>query len=249
MQAVHDLKISTYIVEPVEDADGNFLGTLCAVSNRRLPVDENALPVLNLCARLIGDQLRRDRRARQVQQDDGSLARRVAIDPLTGLANRHGLEDELVRSMARALRESGRVCVAFIGLDDFESITDRHGQEGSESFLLGLAGRLAGVARAGEVVGRYGHDEFMVIARVPGTIDDAGATQLARRFAGATQGRFAIAKTTLDSAGASIGTAVSRPGDTLRSLVQRADDAMYEARQTKAHRARTAGPSIGIPIP
>ena len=106
--------VATYLVEPVEDIDGILVGTLCAVSTRRVPIDPKVLPLFSLCARLIAFQIARDDRRPQpvVAVDKAPLPR--TRDALTGLVDGPTLERELAHIIREEVREGGRVCVAFV---------------------------------------------------------------------------------------------------------------------------------------
>ncbi|HKY89641.1 MAG TPA: GGDEF domain-containing protein, partial [Nevskiaceae bacterium] len=102
-------------------------------------------------------------------------------------------------------------------------INDRHGHEAGDGFLRQMAHRLEGSVRSNEFVGRYGGDEFVVIAG-PGEAGPFG-----QRIEAVTAGRFELVKdVVIDYPGASVGVAVFSPEDaSVESLLKRADAAMY----------------------
>ena len=214
------------------------------------------LPILHLCARLIADQIGRDRQREtakfaapatgaSVDASPGASAGAVAaapprsvVDPLTSLANRYGLEAGLADLLTETMRSGGRVCVIFIAIDDFVTIEETARPEALDTLLITMARRLVAVARSGDVVGRYGLGEFVVVARIPGDTDFGSEALLRARYTAATSGPTppGAGAGAPDHVAASVGTAISRPGDTPRSLLQRADETMFEAQQMKLHR-------------
>ena len=140
-------------------------------------------------------------------------------DPLTGLANRRSWEAEAARSLARALRSGESLSIAVLDLDDFKTVNDRDGHSAGDRLLRQLAVHWSERLRTSDLLGRHGGDEFVVC--LPGT-DREDAREVLRRL-------------DRDSApiGWSVGVATARPGDTLVSLLQRADEALYVSKRVR----------------
>ena len=85
------------------------------------------------------------------------------IDPLTGILNRRGLEEEVARALAQAKRQDSPLSVLFIDLDRFKLINDTHGHDVGDVVLKEVATFLKEVVRASDIVARPSGDEFIII--------------------------------------------------------------------------------------
>ncbi|MEU2348657.1 GGDEF domain-containing protein [Modestobacter sp. NPDC049651] len=140
-------------------------------------------------------------------------------DPLTGLANRRSWEAEAARGLARALRHGEPLSVAVLDLDDFKGVNDRDGHGAGDRLLRDLAAHWTARLRTSDLLGRHGGDEFVVC--LPGT-DREDAREVLRRLDRDTA-----------PIGWSVGLASARPGDTLVTLLQRADEALYVSKRVR----------------
>jgi diguanylate cyclase (GGDEF)-like protein len=178
------------------------------------------------------------------------------LDPLTGLHNRRFLVDQAPRMWRQARREGTRVAAMVLDLDHFKRLNDTHGHAAGDAVLHAVAGSLARTVRPTDVLARVGGEEIVVLSMVS---DRDEADHLAERLRAAV----ADSRTTHGHAvTASIGLALTRPADeadpagALWQLIDRADAAMYEAKQGGrdrvvsmwASRSRTTGPDV-LPVP
>lgn len=161
-------------------------------------------------------------------------------DPLTGLANRALLVDELEEALGA--EPVGTVGVIVLDLDGFKAVNDAWGHDEGDLLLVEIARRLVAVTAPGDTVARLGGDEFVVLRR---GLTDPGELELCaeriRRAVAQPYGQEADAP--FDRVTASIGTAVSTGDCTPRSLVGRADHAMYEAKRARRDRVRSGSRS------
>jgi diguanylate cyclase (GGDEF)-like protein len=167
-------------------------------------------------------------------------ARRQAdLDALTGLHNRRYFHESLQRECARAQRYGRRLALVVLDLDDFKAINERIGHLAGDGVLAEAAERMRDVVRAADIPCRVGGDEFAVI--LP-EADIGQADQLYRRIEAAISARpiGQVQRLTL-----SAGVAELDENDDARSLFERADEALYRAKETGKSRVV---PSV-VPAP
>jgi diguanylate cyclase (GGDEF)-like protein len=141
-----------------------------------------------------------------------SLRTAATTDPLTGVANRRAWEAEAERNLARAARTGEPLTFAIIDLDDFKRVNDRQGHGAGDALLRDLAEGWGRRLRRADLLGRYGGDEFVLC--LPAT-DEPGTRQILGQL-----------DATHDFAW-SVGVATARDGDTLASVLARADADLY----------------------
>ena len=149
---------------------------------------------------------------------NGQLRSQASTDPLTGVANRRAWEAEAARSLARAARTGDPLTVAILDLDDFKEVNDRDGHSAGDRVLREVATEWHARLRAGDLLGRHGGDEFVLC--LPGTDGPAAREVLDRLHGGLPVGW-------------SVGTATAQDGDSLATLLQRADAELYEGKRLR----------------
>jgi diguanylate cyclase (GGDEF)-like protein len=152
--------------------------------------------------------------------------RHAVTDALTDLHNRHWLENMFRRRLERCLKEQTPTAMVMIDVDQFKKFNDRYGHVAGDRALRLVAETLRNHFRPGDMVARFGGDEFCIL--LPGA-DREAARSCAERA------RWSVLKATDEDPGAprvtlSAGVAEAERGDTLETLIARADDALYRAK-------------------
>jgi diguanylate cyclase (GGDEF)-like protein len=161
--------------------------------------------------------------------DQMSAAERLArLDPLTGLPNRRWWDEEAARAVSARQRGAGPLTVGLIDVDRFKEYNDAHGHHRGDQLLKELAAAWRHTARASDLVARWGGEEFAVL--LPGC-DGSQAMEMIERL------RRAAPVQVTCSAGV---TEVGSP-DNLDDAVQRADAALYRAKNAGRDRVVLAG--------
>ncbi len=180
---------------------------------------------------------------RAYNQMRSELATMVMADALTGCFNRRGFEQVLREVIFDAGRRRGDVALLAVDLDHFKAINDSVGHLAGDQVLRELAALLAGASRAGDVVGRVGGEEFVVL--LPGA-DGETAGVVAERVMSAVRAHgFRTARGVVHVT-VSIGIAAEQVTDAhmTSALRARADEALYLAKRLGRDRAIMWAPGI-----
>ncbi|MFP4295608.1 MAG: diguanylate cyclase domain-containing protein [Halothiobacillaceae bacterium] len=230
-----NIAIDRMILRPVRQLEDGVTG----FARGKVPRREDLPQTGDELARL-GDHIRRmagtiEAHTReledQVARRTAELDRLARIDPLTGLANRRGMEMHLAQVLARASRDGTTFGVIWIDLDHFKEINDRHGHPVGDAALVAVAGLLREVVRGYDLAARWGGDEFLAIMA---PCDRESLEQVARRICTAVRSLAADAKSPdLTPAGlsVSVGATIGAAGESLAEVLARGDAALYAAKQ------------------
>jgi diguanylate cyclase (GGDEF)-like protein/PAS domain S-box-containing protein len=163
---------------------------------------------------------------------DEALRHRVLHDSLTGLPNRLSFVDSLRDALRRSIASGSPVGILFLDLDHFKLINDSIGHHAGDELLQAVAPRLRAHLRPGDIVARFGGDEFGIL--VDRLTDEDEAQAIADRVAGAFSEPYSMGAAD-HFVTASIGIAVARPTGRepadAELLIRDADAAMYRAKE------------------
>jgi diguanylate cyclase (GGDEF)-like protein/PAS domain S-box-containing protein len=198
-------------VAPLRDADGTIVGAVEVFS-------ENSAVVTAL---------------ERLQE----LRREVEEDALTGVGSRRYAEIRLQSAIADCARHGERSGVLFLDVDHFKQVNDTYGHDTGDRVLRMVADTLRVNVRSTDSVGRWGGEEFIVL--LPGvesqalsTIAEKLRTLVSHSWVAVREGRLAVT--------VSVGGTVTRPSDTLESLLRRVDDLLYRSKAAGRDRVTVA---------
>jgi diguanylate cyclase (GGDEF)-like protein len=155
------------------------------------------------------------------------------LDSLTGLPNRRGFDLMALKAMQEAQREPKPLAALLIDIDHFKRLNDDHGHLAGDEVLVGFAQDLQSCLRQSDIICRWGGEEFIILLK---DTNSASAQQVAEKIRLlAEQHPYTFSATSLQIT-VSVGLTELQPDDTLHSLIARADQALYRAKQTGRNR-------------
>jgi len=173
-------------------------------------------------------------RVEELETELRRLSNEVHTDQLTQVANRRGLIQAFGIEQAKAERESTRIALALLDIDNFKKLNDSLGHHAGDIALKSLAERTQASLRPGDMVARYGGEEFVLM--LPNTPLDEAQQVLVRL-------QRSLSSALFNHEGKDVfvtfsaGVTLYRPGETLEQALDRADVALYEAKHTGKNKA------------
>jgi len=221
-RAINGANLYRFLEKPFNNDDI----VLTAKTAARAYWQERALERQTWDLRRVNEDLERQvqARTRELMIKNRELERLSITDPLTGLYNRLKLDQLLALELARSQRYSTSFAAVLLDIDKFKSVNDTHGHQVGDSVLIEMAGILSSYTRDLDFVGRWGGEEFLVIAS---NTTMEGACDLAEKL------RRRVAEHSFPTIGektASFGIAAYRAGESVADLIGRADRALYRAK-------------------
>ena len=159
------------------------------------------------------------------------------IDPLTGLANRNKFYLLANHELDRSSRYGDNLSLAVLDIDRFKKINDTYGHPIGDSVLKNIANTICTTLRKSDISVRWGGEEFLFL--MPGTSLAESRVISERLRSNIEKGSYHE----FANATASIGITEYIKGDSLETMIKRADDALYDAKATGRNRVSTSSPS------
>jgi len=164
--------------------------------------------------------------------------KKAYTDPLTQAQNRTSFDDSIRREISLAVRNAKSLSLIFLDIDRFKAINDTYGHECGDTTLFLGAKWIKENLRDSDIVFRYGGEEFVIL--LSGT-NANGAELLAERIRTSIENHTIAYGMEILKITASLGVSTLRDNDTVESLVQRADKAMYKAKRKGRNQVVVAG--------
>ncbi len=224
---------STAIGQVLKNARPQFASRLLKSSeSRHFKIDVYTMPIVDANNRSAGvvQLLRNKSGVRRQSREYVELKLAATRDALTGVANRGQLETQLRHLLEDFHAHEGTryLSVIFLDVDKFKRINDTYGHQTGDEVLVDLTRLLQHETYSGELIGRYGGEEFVVVC--PDT-DLPSTVRRAERL------RQAVMKSSIGGVSSlnvtsSFGVSTTRLGDTVQTLLERADNCLYRAKET-----------------
>lgn len=170
----------------------------------------------------------------EVAQKNKELERLYVTDQLTGLFNRHKLDEVLITELDRVQRYAHSLGIILMDVDYFKSVNDSYGHQVGDQVLCNIAHILQEHVRKTDIVGRWGGEEFLIVC--PETSEE-GLMQLAEKLRNRIE-HFSFPN--VGSKTASFGVALYQEGDTIDRMILKADTALYQAKNKGRNRVEVS---------
>lgn len=208
------------------------------VAGARIPAEGGSIEISQLSSALIGMtenlEARVKERTSELQAANEELARLTLHDPLTGILNRRGLEQQFHWALANAVRQRAALSVLIVDIDHFKRVNDHFGHDIGDITLQAVATSLRRRLRQSDIVARLGGEEFVAI------LPDTNAAQARVMAVKLVEFIAELHFETVDSITISCGVTEVMPGDTSATALKRADEALFRAKASGRNRAAFA---------
>lgn len=236
--------IRFYAGQPLYSSNGQAIGTLCMLhpQPRTLSLEER-LRLRDLGTLTEGYlQLRGlSQQAAKLRQAVSREQRKALIDPLTQLWNRAALAQFFSREQQNARDHGQKLGAIYADLDHFKQINDQHGHASGDQVLWESARRMSTTLRPDDLLVRLGGEEFIALVSVHNLDELQHIAERVRLAIGLTPMQLGPEEVRVTL---SIGTALAMPGENQAALLERADRALYLAKQQGRDRTVHAPDSI-----
>ncbi len=230
---VDRLDLKFYAGMPIITPEGHAVGALCVMDHIPRRFDRRDLESLADFAAIVEDEILIKTATlanRDLISQVEKLRIRAFVDPLTGVWNRGGLFDLINREVERARRSEDPLSICMLDLDRFKRINDNYGHLVGDEVLKEMCLRVTGAVRPYDALGRYGGEEFVLV--FPETNLEQAAAQAERVREAVGNRPFQMTDRAEETITISIGIAEMRKGEKMESALDRADKALYRAKNT-----------------
>jgi len=172
----------------------------------------------------------------KLQAELSQLSEKVSIDQLTGVLNRRGLDEAMLREISRAQRGATSLCVTLLDIDNFKHFNDNYGHHVGDTALQHLGSVIQETLRPTDIAARFGGEEFVIL--LPDTSLDAAIETISRLQRALTKQLF-LGNNERLLITFSAGIALFRGTEEQATVLNRADQAMYLAKKSGKNRVMT----------
>ncbi|MDD5328452.1 MAG: diguanylate cyclase [Sulfuricella sp.] len=178
-----------------------------------------------------------ENKVKQLESELDKTTSLVHEDYLTGTLNRRGMDDAFGREFARAERSKTPVCVGLLDIDHFKRLNDTYGHDTGDEALIHLVRVVKDALRPADIIARFGGEEFVII--LPETGIEDGVKTMARLQRALTK-KFFLYKNEKLLITFSAGVALRQRDELADSVIARADQALYKAKEAGRNRVFAA---------
>lgn len=172
----------------------------------------------------------------KLQQELSQLSEKVSIDQLTGVLNRRGMDEAMVREISRAQRGESPLCVALLDIDNFKYLNDTYGHHVGDTALQHLAKVIQDTVRPTDIAARFGGEEFVIL--LPDTALKQAVETISRLQRALTK-QFFLGNNEHLLITFSAGVSLYNKDEEPVMVLNRADQAMYLAKKSGKNRVMT----------
>ncbi|MDI6453801.1 sensor domain-containing diguanylate cyclase [Peloplasma aerotolerans] len=204
----------------------------------RIPVMVKTLPIRDEMQNIVAaiEVFTDERFQKQIYHENQELKDKLRIDPLTQIANRHFFDFQLSKKLEEAKVFANPFGILMIDIDYFKQVNDTYGHLVGDEILKIVAKSLSSNIEKTDLVSRWGGEEFIVLVDVTSIDDLLKIAERLRRVVEASSYHFENGKTIQVTI--SIGGTLAKPEDSAKTLIARADENMYFAKQNGRNQSK-----------